>query len=126
MSAKIFIADHNSVTRKTIRSFLGWHSFQIRGEARCCHEAVAKVRQLKPDIVLQHINMPDMDGIRTAYEIPRVPGSTKIVFLSAHDAPRTMKAARMWADGFAARSAGIELFPALCRVAAIDQQPERE
>ena len=118
MPAKILIADNNSVTRKAIRLFLGWHSFQICGEARCGKEAVAKVREFKPDILLLGINMPNMNGIRTAYEILRVSRSTKIVFLSVHDTPGTMKAARMWADGFGAKSAaGIELIPTLCRVA---------
>ena len=118
MPAKILIADDNSVTRKAIRFFLGWHSFQICGEARCGKEAVAKVREFKPDILLLGINMPNMNGIRTAYEILRVSRSTKIVFLSVHDTPGTMKAARMWADGFGAKSAaGIELIPTLCRVA---------
>jgi DNA-binding NarL/FixJ family response regulator len=85
-------------------------------------QAVAKVRQLKPDVLLD-INMPEMNGIRTAYEILRVSRSTKNAFLSA---PGTTKAARMWADGFVAKSAtGIELIPALCRAAGIDQQAER-
>lgn len=112
MPAKILIADDDSVTRKTIRSFLGWHSFQICGEARCGNEAVAKVRELKPDIVLMDINMPGMNGIRTAYEILRVSRSTKIVFLSVHDTTGTVKAAHTWADGFVAKSAAdIKLIP---------------
>jgi DNA-binding NarL/FixJ family response regulator len=70
--------------------------------------------------------MPDMNGIRTAYEIPRASRRTKIVFLSVHDAPGTMKAARVWADGFVAKfAAGVELIPTLYRVAGIDQRLER-
>jgi len=118
MPAKILIADDNSVTRKAIRSFLGWYSFQVCGEARRGKEVVAKVRALKHDIALLAINMPDMNGIRTANEILRASRSTKIVFLSVHDTPGTMKAACMWADGFGAKSAaGIELISTLCRVA---------
>lgn len=98
--------------------FSRWYCFQVCGEARCGKEAVAKVRELEPDIVLLDINMPDMNGIKAAYEIVRVSPRTKIVFLSVHDTPGTMKAACMWADGFGAKSAaGIELIPTLCRVA---------
>ena len=123
MPAKILIADDNSVARKTIRSFLGSHSFQVCGEARCGKETVAKVRELKPDVVLLDINLPDMNGIRTAYEILRVSRTTKIVFLSVHDTPATVKVARICADGFVAKSAaGIELIPTLCRVAGIDSR----
>ena len=126
MPAKILFADDTSVTRNTIRSFLGWDSFQICGQSRCGKEAVARVRQFKPDIILEDVNMPDINGLRTAYEILRASCSTKIVFWSAHDTPRATKAARMWADGFVAKSAvGIELIPAPCRVAGVDQQAER-
>src|SRR6202043_2647481 len=102
MPAKILIADDNSVTRKTIRSFLGGYSFQVCGEARCDKEVVAKVRALKHDIALLAINMPDINGNSTANEILGASHSTKIVFLSVHDTPGTMKAACMWADGFGA------------------------
>jgi DNA-binding NarL/FixJ family response regulator len=105
MPARILIADDNCVARTTIRSFLRWHSFQICGEARCGKEAVAKLRELTPDIVLLGINMPDTNSIRTAYEILRVSRRSKVVFLSLHDTPGTMKAARMWADGFVTKSA---------------------
>jgi two-component system, NarL family, nitrate/nitrite response regulator NarL len=118
---RILIVDDNSVARATIRSFLNWHSFRVCGEAEDGKEAIQKVRELKPDIVLLDINMPGMNGIKTASEILRISSRTKIVFLTIHNIPGTRNAARTWAHGFVAKSdAGTELIPTLHRVAAGD------
>jgi DNA-binding NarL/FixJ family response regulator len=111
--------DDNSVARKTIRSFLDWHGFRICGEAANGKEAIQRVKELKPDIVLLDINMAGMNGIQTASKILRVARHTKIVFLSVHNIPGTRNAAQMWGHGFVAKSAaGTELIPTLIRVAA--------
>jgi DNA-binding NarL/FixJ family response regulator len=123
MSARILIVDDNSVARSTIRSFLNRHSFKVCGEAGDGKEAVRKVRELKPEIVLLDINMPEMNGIQTAAEILRVARRTKIVFLTVHDTPGTRKAMGMWAHGFVAKSsAGTELIPTLDRVAGAENR----
>lgn len=109
--------DDNSVVRTTIRSFLRWHSYRVCGEAGNGKEAIQKVRALRPDIVLLDINMPGMNGILTASEIRRVSPKTKIVFLTVHNIPGTLQAARMWVDGFVPKSAaGTVLLPTLSRV----------
>jgi CheY-like chemotaxis protein len=117
LPARILIVDDNSVVRTTIRSFLNWHSLRVCGEAADGKEAIQKVRELKPDIVLLDINMPGMNGVKTAYEIRRVSPRTKIVFLTVHNTPGTINAARMWVDGFVPKStAGTVLIPTLSRV----------
>ena len=124
MSARILIVDDNSVARKTIRSFLEWHDFRVCGEAADGKEAVRKVREQKPDIVLLDINLPGTNGIQTAAEILKVLPRTKIVFLTIHNIPGTRNAARMWAHGFVAKSAAAtELIPTLIRVAAGEWAP---
>ncbi len=124
MPARILIVDDNSIARATIRSFLSCHSFRVCGEAAGGSEAIQKVRELKPDVVLLDINMPGMNGIRAAAEIARVSRKTRIIFLSIHNTPGTLHATRMWAHGFVAKSAaGTELIPAINRVAADDGQP---
>jgi CheY-like chemotaxis protein len=56
-------------------------TFWICGEARDGKEAIEKVIELKPDIILLDINMPVMDGIRAAHEIRLVSPEAKIIFL---------------------------------------------
>jgi DNA-binding NarL/FixJ family response regulator len=124
LSARILIVDDNSVVRKTIRSFLTWHNFRVCGEAADGKEAIRKVRELKPDVVLLDINMPGMNGIQSAATILRVARHTKIIFLSVHNVPGTRNAAQMWGHGFVAKSAaGTELIPTLIHVAAGEWVP---
>jgi DNA-binding NarL/FixJ family response regulator len=115
--ARILIVDDHFAARTTIRSLLDWHSFQVCGDAKDGKEAIDKVIELKPDIVLLDINMPVMDGITAAYEIRRISPATKIVFLTIHDAPANVQRTRLWAHGFVPKAAaGTELIPTLNRI----------
>jgi YesN/AraC family two-component response regulator len=116
--ARILIVDDNSVARTTIRALLDWHSFQVCGEAKNGKEAIEKVMELKPDIILLDINMPELNGVKAAYEIRRISPATKIVFLTIHNTPATKQATQMWSHGFVAKSAaGTDLIPLLNRLA---------
>jgi len=118
--ARILIVDDNPVARVTLRELLDWHSFQVCGDAKDGKEAVEKVMELKPDIVLLDINMPVMSGITAATKIRRMAPSTKIVFLTVHGGPGFQSRTKPWAHGFVCKSeAGKELIPTLERVAGI-------
>jgi CheY-like chemotaxis protein len=109
---RILIVDDNSMARTTIRGLLDWHSFQICGEAQDGKDAITKVMELKPDIVLLDINMPGMNGVNAAYGIRRISTSTKIVFLTIHDTPAARHNTQLWSHGFVSKSdAGTELIP---------------
>jgi DNA-binding NarL/FixJ family response regulator len=95
-------------------------SLQVRGEAKDAQEAIEKVIQMKPEIVLMDINMPGMNGVTAATEIRRISPATKIVFLTVHDNPNFRIGTRPWAHGFVPKAAaGTELIPTLNRVAGI-------
>jgi DNA-binding NarL/FixJ family response regulator len=117
LPARILIVDDHFAARTTIRSLLDWHSFQVCGDAKDGKEAIDKVIELKPDIVILDINMPVMDGFTAAREIRRIAPTTKIVFLTIHDAPATVERTRLWAHGFVPKSAaGTQLIPTLTRL----------
>lgn len=118
LSARILIVDDYLVARTTIRSLLGWHSFEVCGDAKNGKEAIEKVIELKPDVVLLDLNMPVMNGIQAAYQIRRIAPSTKIVFFTIHEAPEFVGAMHTLGDAFVPKSAaGTELIPALNRLA---------
>jgi DNA-binding NarL/FixJ family response regulator len=111
---RILIVDDHLAARITIRELLDWHSFQVCGDAKDGKEAIDKVIELKPDIVLMDINMPGMNGVTAAQEIRRISPITKVVFLTIHDAPAMLQRTRLWAHGLAPKSAaGTELIPTL-------------
>jgi two-component system, NarL family, response regulator NreC len=114
MPAKILIVDDHLAARITIRELLDWHSFQVCGDAKDGKEAIEKVIELKPDIVLMDINMPGMNGVGAAQEIRRISPTTKVVFLTIHDTPAMLQRNHLCISKSAA---GTELIPVLNRLA---------
>jgi DNA-binding NarL/FixJ family response regulator len=88
---------------------------EICGEAENGREAIERVRELHPDLVLLDIVMPVMSGIEAAHEIHRISPSTKIVFFTIEDTPEAAAVARLiGVDGLVPKSAaGTELIPML-------------
>ena len=71
MAIQILIVDDHSVVRQGLRMFLAMDSeLEIIGEAATGKEAISMVEDLKPDVVLMDLVMPEMDGV-TATEIIR-------------------------------------------------------
>ena len=127
MPARILIVDDHLIARTSTRRLLDRYQFQICGEARDGKEAIEKVIELKPDIVLLDISMPVMDGIRAAHEIRLVSPETKIIFLTSHDVPAFRNATERLSDAFVSKHrADTELIPLLNRLTETSDgnQPE--
>lgn len=112
---RILIVDDHHAVRTTLPELLDSHSFEVCGDATGGKEAIEKIMELRPDIVLLDMNMPVMSGIQTALEIRRLSPMTKILFLTVFGANEAA-GARLLADGYLSKSAaGTELIPALER-----------
>jgi chemotaxis response regulator CheB len=70
--ARILIVDDHGETRTAIRPLLDLHALRVCDEASSGKEAIEKVRQLRPGVILLNINVPEMNGVQAAYKIRRI------------------------------------------------------
>ena len=91
---KILIVDDEWLTRLEIEGMLTDLGYDVAGQAETGAEAVAMARELNPDLILMDVEMPgEMNGIDAARVIKAELG-TPIVFVSGHDDPEHIEAAK--------------------------------
>ena len=84
-SVRILIADDHEVVRQGVRAVLeGQAGWVVCGEASSGREAVAKAVDLRPDIVVLDISMPELNGLEATRQIRRAV-SAKILILTVHE-----------------------------------------
>ena len=63
---RILIVDDSETTRRILRTILGGRHWTVCGEAEDGRSGIEKFQELKPDVVLLDLAMPDIDGIEAA------------------------------------------------------------
>lgn len=82
---RILVVDDHPVVRRGISMCLADHErIQVVGEAGDGREALARVRELKPDVVLMDIDMPQMNGMAVTDLLRREMPDTKVIILSMY------------------------------------------
>jgi DNA-binding NarL/FixJ family response regulator len=70
MSTRVLIADDDAAIRRLLARLIESHrGWTVCAEARDGHEAVEKISQLKPDVAVIDLAMPDMNGLQAGKEI---------------------------------------------------------
>ncbi len=83
MGKKILIVDDATFMRMMIKDILTKNGYEIAGEAENGNIAVEKYLELKPDLVLMDITMPELDGIEALKMIRSKDPNAKIIMCSA-------------------------------------------
>lgn len=93
---RVVIVDDIAETRENIRKLLQFEpDIEVVGVARTGREAIDISKDVKPDVLLMDINMPDMDGIAATEIIRKIVPFTQIVILSIQNDPNYMRRAML-------------------------------
>src|SRR5712672_923579 len=85
-ATRILICDDHTLFVEGIKAMLRNEvSLEIVGEARDGRQAVELVKQLKPDLLLMDVSMPDMNGFDATRRVHQFDPTVKVLILSMHD-----------------------------------------
>lgn len=117
----ILIVDDNEGVRAGIRLLLDQvRSWAVCGEAVNGLDAIEKSEELKPEVVLMDISMPEMDGLSATRIIRRQFPHIRVVIVSQNDPATTILQARdVGAEGFVGKlNLSNDLIPTLEKMLA--------
>ncbi len=82
---KILIADDHPVVREGLFAMLSREvDFEVVGEAKDGVEAVNKTKEMRPDVVLMDLRMPEMDGVEAMRQIKSIMPEVKFIILTTY------------------------------------------
>jgi DNA-binding NarL/FixJ family response regulator len=83
---RIFLADDHSVMRQGLRALvIAQADMNVVGEADNGRTALLRASELKPDVVVMDVSMPELNGIQVTERLKRVCPKIKVLVLTAHD-----------------------------------------
>jgi len=103
---RILLADDHEVVRLGLRGLIqsqkGW---KVCGESSTGKETLEKVKELKPELAIVDISMPDMDGLEAIHHILNIAPETKVLIFTMHESDEVTNAvAKAGAHGYVVKS----------------------
>ena len=125
MSVRILVTDDHPVVRAGLSGMLsGEPDFEVVGEAQNGKEAVAFVGELKPDVVLMDLRMPEMDGVTAIGHIKSDHPDVHILVLTTYESDADiLRAIETGATGYLLKDTPREELFGAIRTVAQGQSP---
>jgi two-component system, chemotaxis family, chemotaxis protein CheY len=83
MATRVLVVDDAAFMRMMIKDILSKNGFEIVGEAENGNIAVEKWKELRPELTMMDITMPEKDGITAVKDIKQIDPNAKIIMCSA-------------------------------------------
>lgn len=97
----LLIVDDSMAMRDTIERYLSDYGLEIVGTAANGAEAIAIVKELKPDVITLDVTMPEMDGLECLKQIMEIHPEANVMIITAlADKYTGLQAIDMGAVGF--------------------------
>jgi two-component system response regulator NreC len=102
MAIKVIIADDHAIVRAGLRTLITTENdLELLGEATGGLEAIEKVHQFSPDVLVLDISMPDKDGIEVIRSLKEEGSNCAILILTVHEDDALLReAVRLGAAGY--------------------------
>ncbi len=105
MATTVLIVDDHPSFRATARLLLEAEGYEVVGEAETGTGGIRKAAELKPDLVVLDVNLPDVDGFDVAARITGRADAPAVIIVSSRDAKDFGPlVARSGARGFIAKA----------------------
>ena len=101
MTTRVLIADDHPLTREALAGLLTANGFEVVALAEGGAEAIALAGELKPDLVVLDLTMPEVDGLTALPKVREAAPETAVVVLTAaEDDANLLSAIRLGAAGY--------------------------
>ncbi len=120
MTIRVMLVDDHEMVRQGLALMLkAFQDFELVGEAVNGREAVRVCAEVKPDVILMDLFMPEMDGIQAIRQIKRNDPDVQILALTSFsEQERIAEALRAGARGYLLKNTGIEQLATAIRAAS--------
>jgi DNA-binding NarL/FixJ family response regulator len=119
---RVLIADDHVLFRDSLRSLLESREIEVVGEASDGQQAVELARELKPDVVLMDLAMPELDGLAATRQLSAELPDVKVVVLTASDEDANLfEAIKSGAKGYLLKNLESDQFFSLLEGVAVGE-----
>ena len=93
-SLRILIVDDEKAVRTALGRLLRTRGGVVVGEAADGAEAIGKAKELKPDVVIMDVTLPELNGLAATPEIKKAIPSAEILIFTHHESSQIIREAR--------------------------------